>query len=163
MIYVILFSNLVWGAALFSEMQIDQFVLDIKKQKKIPEIAVDKIFDFYKNNRVATGGLKDNSCIQEKKYKIRWQDGKLKKEQLKAGIANESCLCVIDYTKHKDQERGHCIFLQKESAPVIESFLVAHGKGSVEVDGKPTTFTNSLKPTGTTLTGLFLTAKIRGE
>ena len=167
MIYLVLFVNLVWSAALFSDPQIDQFVLDVKKQKKIPDPAVDKIFGFYKNNRASIGGLKDKSCLQEKKYKIRWQDGKLNKEQLKTGIENESCLCVIDYTKHKNEERGHCIFLQKDSAPVIESFLVAHGRGSVEVDGKPTTFTNSLKPTGTTLSGLFLTAndtyKFQGE
>ncbi len=159
--------NFVWGTPLFTDSQIDQFTSDVKKQKKLPDIAVDKIFHFYKNNRASTGGLKDVSCIRNKTYKIRWQDSKLKKEQLEAGIENESCLCVIDYTKHKNDERGHCIFLQKEASPVIESFLVAHGRGSIEVDGKPTTYTNSLKPTGTTLTGLFLTAndtyKFQGE
>ncbi len=162
-----MFINIAWSASLFSDTQIDQFVVDVKKQKKIPDLAVDKIFDFYKNNRASAGGLKDVSCVEQKNYKIRWQDGKLKKQQLKEGIVNESCLCVIDYTKSKDQERGHCIFLQKDTTPVVESFLVAHGRGSVEVDGKPTTFTNSLKPTGTTLTGLFLTAndtyKFQGE
>ena len=167
MIYLLLFVNFVWSAALFSETQIDQFALDVKKQKKIPDLAVDKIFDFYKNNRASTGGLKDKSCVQQKNYKIRWQDGKLNKEQLNSGIVNETCLCVIDYTKSKNDERGHCIFLQKEAPPVVESFLVAHGRGSVELDGRPTTFTNSLKPTGTTLTGLFLTAnetyKFQGE
>ncbi len=168
MIFLILMTKFVWSAALFSDPQIEQFVLDVKKQNKIPEPAVDKIFDFYKNNRSSVGGLKDQSCVEEKSYKIRWQDGKkLTKEQLKAGIENESCLCVIDYTKSKNDERGHCIFLQKDAPPMIESFLVAHGRGSVEVDGKPTTFTNSLKPTGTTLSGLFLTAnetyKFQGE
>ncbi len=156
---IVFFLSWSWATPLFSEKQIEQFVVEIKNQKKIPDLAVDKIFDFYKNNRASTGGLKDTSCFAEKGYKIRWQDGKMNFNYLKTGIENESCLCVVDYTKPKSEERGHCIFLEANKPPVIESFLTAHGKGSVEVDGKPTTHTNSLKPSGTTLTGLFLTAK----
>lgn len=163
MIFIFLlqaFMSQVFAAApLFTDSQINQFVLDVKKQKKIPDLAVDKIFDFYKNNRATTGGLKDTSCFAEKGYKIRWQDGKMTKDYLKTGIENESCLCVMDFTKTKNEERGHCIFLEAGKSPVIESFLVAHGRGSVEVDGKPTTYTNSLKSTGTTLSGFFITAK----
>lgn len=164
---IFIFLSLSWGGPLFTDSQIEQFISDIKKQKKIPDLAVDKVFDFYKNNRAVTGGLKDTSCFEEKGYKIRWQDPKMNKAYLKTGIENESCLCVMDYTKPKSEERGHCIFLEANKTPVIESFLVAHGKGSKEVDGKPMTHTNSLKSTGTTLTGLFLTArdtyKFQGE
>ncbi len=147
------------AAPLFTDTQIDQFVSQIKQTQKIPDLAVDRLFSFYKQNRAATGGLKDASCFAEKGYRIRWQDGKMSKDYLKKGIENESCLCVMDFTKHKDQERGHCIFLEKNKAPQIESFLVAHGRGSKEVDGKPTVHTNSLKSSGTTLSGLFITAK----
>jgi hypothetical protein len=153
------FSFLILAEPQFSNQQIDQFVTDIKKQKKIPDLAIDHLFEFYKKNRASTGGLKDVSCIEQKSYTIRWQDGKMTKPYLKSGIENESCLCVMDYTKPKDQERGHCIFLEANKPPTIESFLVAHGKGSKEVEGKPMTHTNSLRPTGTTLTGLFITAK----
>lgn len=155
------------GGPLFTDMQIDQFASQVKQTQKIPALAVDRLFSFYKNNRASVGGLKDASCFEEKGFKIRWQDGKMTKEYLRKGIENESCLCVMDYTQHKDQDRGHCIFLEKDKSPQIESFLVAHGQGSIEVDGKPTTFTNSLKSTGTTLTGLFITAqntyKFQGE
>lgn len=159
MMAFLFFLSSAGATPLFTDQQIDQFVVEVKKQKKIPDLAIDKIFDFYKNNRASAGGLKDASCFSEKGYKIRWQDGKMSLNDLKTGIENESCLCVVDYTKPKNEERGHCIFLDAKKPPVIESFLTAHGKGSVEVEGKPTTYTNSLKPSGTTLTGLFLTAK----
>jgi hypothetical protein len=144
---------------LFTNEQIDVFADKIKKESKIPERAVDIIFDFYKNNRASAGGLRDTTCIDKKEYKIRNKDPKVTKKYLKEGIENENCLCIIDYTSSKVNERGHCIFLEPGKEPVVENFLVAHGSGSAEKNGCPTKFTNALTSTGTTLTGLFLTSK----
>lgn len=157
--FIVFILSIVSAEPLFTDHQINQFVEEIKKQKKMPEPAVDHLFSFYKKNRAAAGGLKDTSCFSQKGYKIRWQDPKMDMGYLKRGIENESCLCLVDFTKDKNEERGHCIFLETNKSPVIESFLVAHGRGSKEIGGKPTLFTNSLKSTGTTLSGLFLTAK----
>jgi hypothetical protein len=146
-------------AALFSDTQIDSFAQKVKSSQKIPGRAVDILFDFYKHNRAATGGLKDTSCVDQKEFKIRNKDPKMTKDYLRSGIENETCLCVIDYTSAKTNERGHCIFLAPNRDPQIENFLVAHGRGSDEKDGVPTKFTNALTSTGTTLSGLFLTAR----
>lgn len=144
--------------SLFNEKEINQFIDQIKEQKKIPDKAVDMVFGFYKKNRYSVGGLTNSSCIDKPEYRIRFHDKGLKKSMLKEGIKNESCLCVMDYTKGKYEERGHCIFLEKGKKPTIDSFLVAHGRGSGEKEGIPQKFTNKVTPTGTTLSGLFITA-----
>lgn len=143
----------------FSDSEIQQFIVDIKKQKKIPEKAVDMAFDFYLKNRMTVGGLKDRSCIDKKEYQIRVaKDPKLKKSDLHQGIKNEDCVCIVDYTMTKEKQRGHCIFLNKTQSPKIESFLTAHGSGSQEKNGIPVTFTNKTTSTGTTLSGFHITA-----
>lgn len=143
---------------LFNDNEIDVFVEQVQKTKRIPDHAIGIVFDFYKKNRASTGGLKDTSCIDKKEFKIRNKDPKVTKTYLKNGIENESCICVIDYTVTKNEKRGHCIFLAKNSEPKIESFYASHGSGSKEEKGCPTTFTNKLTSTGTTLSGLFLTS-----
>jgi hypothetical protein len=142
----------------FTDKQVDQFVKDVKAHGKIPEKAVEMVFDFYRKNRKAVGGLKDTSCVDKKDYKVRSKDISFKKSDLKTGIENEKCLCVIDYTSTKTKERGHCIFLSKDKPPMIEDFLVAHGSGSEEKDGIPTKFTNHTSSTGTTLSGFHITS-----
>jgi len=146
-------------APLFTDVQIDGFEQKVKASGKLPEHAVDILFDFYKKNRASSGGLKDVSCIDKKDYRIRDKDPRMTKAYLKNGIENENCLCLIDYTASKETERGHCIFLSNDGDPKIENFLTAHGRGSDEKNGRPTKFTNSLTSTGTTLSGLFLTAQ----
>lgn len=135
--------------------EIDSSFEKIQKTKKIPEKALQMAFEFYKKNR---SGIVNSSCIDQKGYVIRKQDPTLNRVHLKKGILNDHCLCIIDYTKSKELERGHCIFLEKQKDPIIESFLVAHGSGSAEKNGRPTVFTNRLSSTGTTLSGFHLTA-----
>lgn len=148
------------AAPLLSSQDIEESISKIKAQKRIPNHAVDILFDFYKNNRESTGDrLRNPSCVEKRDYRIRHQDRGLKIADLKKGIRNEKCLCVMDYTQSKDQKRGHCIFLEKSKDPTIESFFVAHGAGSQESKGVPTLFTNKLSSTGTTLSGLHLTAE----
>jgi hypothetical protein len=142
----------------FTEAEINKFSQEVKTQKKMPDKAVDIIFDFYKKNRKSVGGLKDSSCVDKKEYKVRTKDIHFKKSYLKTGIENENCLCVIDYTASKIKKRGHCIFLEPGKAPLIENFLVAHGSGSGEKDGVPLKFTNRTSSTGTTLSGLHITS-----
>lgn len=157
--FLLLLAGMAAAEPLFTNEQIDTFAAQVKKKSVIPAKAVDIIFDFYKNNRATTGGLKDASCLlYEKKYQIRNQDSGMIKKDLAGGVANEECLCVMDYTVTKLKKRGHCIFLSKTAEPKIESFVVGHGSGSKEKDGMPVTFTNSLTHTGTTLSGLHLTA-----
>lgn len=142
---------------LLSNETIEAVKAELKKQKNIPDDAIDKTFDFYINNRRAMGGLKDAACIDKKGYKIRGQDPKQKKDDLRLGVLNESCVCIADFTKPKTDKRGSCIFLNEKGIEKIETFPLAHGSGSVEKNGMPTTFTNKLTPTGTTLSGLHLT------
>lgn len=144
---------------LFDEPTLNRIVEKVKKNQQLPLQAVDMLFDFYRKNRASSGGLQDTSCIDKKEYKTRYQDGDFKKNALKSGIQNETCLCLMDYTRPKTEKRGHCIFLSATSDPVIDSFVVAHGSGSAESKGCPTTFTNALTSTGTTLSGLFLTSQ----
>lgn len=157
-IVVILFVLPSFAAPIFSTEEIDIYLLQLKKKEVVPDHALDIIFDFYKKNRQSQSGLKDQTCLDKKEYRIRAQDGKFKISDLKKGIENENCLCVMDYTQAKTKKRGHCIFLQKGKPAEIKSFHVAHGSGSQEKDGRPTTFTNKLTSTGTTLSGLHLTA-----
>lgn len=142
---------------LLTSETIEAVKAELKRQKMIPDDAIDKTFDFYTHNRKSMGGLRDDACLNKKGYKIRVQDPKQKKEALKFGIINESCVCIADYTKSKTEKRGTCVFLNEKGIEKIESFPLAHGSGSVEKDGMPVTFTNKLTPTGTTLSGLHLT------
>jgi hypothetical protein len=144
---------------LLSDEKIKSVVAELKKQKQIPEIAIDKVFDFYKNNRKSVGGLKDRACIDKKEYKIRAQDGKQSKKDLHEGILNETCVCVADFTRAKTEKRGFCVLLNKDGIEKVENFPLAHGSGSIEKAGRPTTFTNKLTKTGTTLSGMHITAK----
>lgn len=130
---------------------------ELKAKNILPASAIDKAFDFYASNRSSVGGLKDTACLDKKGYKIRVQDPKQKKSDLLKGVLNESCLCIVDFTKSKTERRGVCVFLKESGLESIETFPVAHGSGSEEKEGKPVTFTNKLTPTGTTLSGLHLT------
>lgn len=145
-------------APLLTEDLIQKVKVEIKNLKSIPDRAVDIAFDFYVNNRKSVGGLKDSACLMQKGYVIRAQDPKQKKENLLNGVLNEGCICIVDFTRPKTDKRGSCVFLNKTGLEKIENFPVAHGSGSIEKDGVPITFTNKLTPTGTTLSGLHLTA-----
>jgi hypothetical protein len=142
---------------LLTNDKIELVKAELKKQNSIPGEAIDKAFQFYALNRQSVGGLQDAACLSQKGYKIRVQDPKQKKDDLKKGILNESCICIADYTKPKTEKRGSCILLNDKGIDRIETFPLAHGSGSVEKDGMPATFTNKLTPTGTTLSGLHLT------
>lgn len=144
---------------LLSDDELVQVIQNVKSKKIIPDLAIDKAFTFYKNNRKSTGGLQDTKCIEKSGYKIRAQDPKQTKKALYEGILNESCVCIADFTRPKTEKRGYCILLNKKGFEKIENFPLAHGSGSIEVDGRPTTFTNKLSKTGTTLSGLHLTAQ----
>lgn len=117
---------------LLTAEKIDAVKVELKKQKNIPDQAIDKVFDFYSKNRKTTGGLTDPACLEKKGYKIRAQDPKQKKKDLFLGILNESCVCVADFTKAKTEKRGFCIFLNAEGIEKIETFPLAHGSGSLE-------------------------------
>lgn len=159
-IFVFIFvHSKAFGGPQFSEEVIDHAILQVKKTQKIPDHAIDIIFDFYKNNRESVRQLENPSCLKKKEYRVRSQDVGLRVSDLLKGIKNESCLCIMDYTAAKDKKRGHCIFLKKEDSVTVESFFVAHGSGSQEKRGVPTLFTNKLSSTGTTLSGLHLTAE----
>lgn len=158
-ILLVLVLPLVWSEnkPLLSNDTIEQVKAELKKQNTMPSEAIDKVFQFYSLNRKSVGGLQDDACLSQKGYKIRVQDPKQKKDDLKKGILNESCVCIADFTKAKTEKRGSCILLNEKGIDRIETFPVAHGSGSVEKDGMPVTFTNKLTPTGTTLSGLHLT------
>lgn len=149
-----------WGNStpLLTDKNIEQVKTELKTKKVLPDLAIDLAFDFYAHNRYSQGGLKDSSCLENKGYKIRVQDPQQKKADLLKGVMNESCLCVVDFTKSKSERRGVCVFLNASGVESLETFPVAHGSGSLEKEGKPTTFTNKLTPTGTTLSGIHLTA-----
>lgn len=158
-ILLLLCMTIAWpqNKPLLTNEKIEEVKAELKKQKNIPEEAIDKVFQFYTANRKSVGGLQDPACLAKKGYKIRVQDPKQKKDDLKHGVLNESCVCIADFTKSKTEKRGSCILLNEKGIDRIETFPLAHGSGSVEKDGMPTTFTNKLTPTGTTLSGLHLT------
>ncbi len=145
------------GKPLLTSEKIEEVRAAIKQKKIVPDLALDKILDFYIGNRRSTGGLQDSACLEQKGYKIRSQDPKQKKKDLYSGVLNENCFCIADFTRPKSEKRGTCFLLNKDGIESIETFPLAHGSGSIEKDGMPTTFTNKLTPTGTTLSGLHLT------
>lgn len=149
--------GLAQGAPMFNVDEVNGFEKQLKQLKFVDDQALTVLFDFYRGNRKTTGALQDRSCVEKPEYRLRFHDKGLKIKDLSQGIQNESCLCVMDYTKSKFEPRGHCIFLEKNKKPQVEHFLVSHGKGSKEVSGVPQLFTNKVTPTGTTLSGLFLT------
>jgi hypothetical protein len=131
----------------------------------VPKVALQRTFEFYRNNRAATGGLQKTSCLKKPMSETgeiapnssRYDTMTL--AQMKQGIRNERYIMIVDYTQANTKARGYLLDLQPDENGkfILYTQREAHGYGSQAVNGIPTVFTNA-SGLGTTTSGFFLTA-----
>lgn len=136
--------------------------------KGVPQIPLQRAFNFFKANRASVGGLKDSSCLIEPMSEsgaIAHNDNRYDPTTLnilREGIRNERYIVIIDYTQSNKANRGYILDLEPTASGDfnLTQVSIANGYGSqADSNGVPQKFTNAANQ-GTTLSGFFLTGQV---